>query len=76
MPCYIVSTMQENLALWRFLEGETLTACKGDIVFIPKGTIATFSSEQGCFAFYVTYPLFQETKDELARTMIEAQSLQ
>jgi ethanolamine utilization protein EutQ (cupin superfamily) len=46
-------------------EGTTFSAKKGDIVFIKKGTKATFSTEEGCFAFYVTYPLFQETLDEL-----------
>jgi len=50
-------------------EGTTFTAQKGDVVFIKKGTAATFSSEEGCLAFYVTYPLFQETIDELARKM-------
>ena len=46
-------------------EGTTFTAQKGDIVFIQKGTKATFSTPEGCLAFYVTYPLFQETLDEL-----------
>ena len=46
-------------------EGTTFTAQKGDIVFIKKGTKATFSTEEGCLAFYVTYPLFQETLDAL-----------
>jgi len=50
-------------------EGTTFNAQKGDIVFIKKGTMATFSTEEGCFAFYVTYPLFQETIDEMARKM-------
>ena len=50
-------------------EGTTCTAQKGDVVFIKKGTAATFSSEEGCLAFYVTYPLFQETIDEMARVM-------
>ena len=50
-------------------EGTTFTAQKGDIVFIKKGTMATFSTEEGCLAFYVTYPLLQETIDEMARKM-------
>jgi len=50
-------------------EGTTFTAQKGDIVFIKNGTKATFSTEEGCLAFYVTYPLFQETIDEIARKM-------
>jgi len=50
-------------------EGTTFNAQKGDIVFIKKGTTATFSTEEGCLAFYVTYPLFQETIDEIARKM-------
>ena len=50
-------------------EGTTFTAQKGDIVFIKKGTMATFSTEEGCLAFYVTYPLLQETIDEIARKM-------
>jgi len=50
-------------------DGTTFTAQKGDIVFIKKGTMATFSTEEGCRAFYVTYPLFQETIDEIARKM-------
>ena len=50
-------------------EGTTFTARKGDIVFIKKETKATFSTEEGCFAFYVTYPLFQETIDALAGNM-------
>jgi len=52
-------------------ESESFTARTGDIVFIPKGTKATFSTEEGCTAFYVTYPLLQETLDEIARTMQE-----
>jgi hypothetical protein len=31
--------------------------------------MATFSTEEGCLAFYVTYPLLQETIDEIARKM-------
>ncbi len=50
-------------------EGTTFTAQKGDIVFIKNGTKATFSTEEGCLAFYVTYPLFQEAIDEMARKM-------
>jgi len=50
-------------------EGTTFTAQKGDIVFIKKGTMATFSTEEGCLAFYVTYPLLQERIDEIARKM-------
>jgi len=50
-------------------EGTAFTAQKGDIVFIKNGTKATFSTEEGCLAFYVTYPLFQEAIDEMARKM-------
>jgi len=50
-------------------DGQSFTAHKGDIVFVKKGTKAKFSTEEGCFAFYVTYPLFQETIDELAKKM-------
>jgi ethanolamine utilization protein EutQ (cupin superfamily) len=50
-------------------EGKSFTAHKGDIVFVKKGTKARFSSDEGCFAFYVTYPLFQETIDALAKKM-------
>lgn len=50
-------------------EGTTFTAQKGDIVFIKNGTKATFSTDEGCLAFYVTYPLFQEAIDEMARKM-------
>jgi ethanolamine utilization protein EutQ len=50
-------------------DGQTFTARNGDIVFIKKGTRAIFSSEEGCLAFYVTYPLFQETLDALAEKM-------
>ena len=50
-------------------EGTTFTAQKGDIVFIKNGTKATFSTDEGCLAFYVTDPLFQEAIDEMARKM-------
>ena len=50
-------------------EGTTFTAQRGDIVFIKKGTKATFSTEEGCLAFYVTYPLLQETLDELVNRL-------
>jgi ethanolamine utilization protein EutQ (cupin superfamily) len=49
--------------------GQSFTAHKGDIVFVKKGTKARFSTDEGCFAFYVTYPLFQETIDALAMKM-------
>ena len=48
-------------------EGKTFTAQKGDIVFIQKGTKTTFITDEGCLAFYVTYPLFQETLDALVK---------
>jgi ethanolamine utilization protein EutQ (cupin superfamily) len=50
-------------------DGQSFTAHKGDIVFVKKGTKARFSTDEGCFAFYVTYPLFQETIDALAKKM-------
>jgi ethanolamine utilization protein EutQ len=50
-------------------DGQSFTAKKGDIVFVKKGTKARFSTDEGCFAFYVTYPLFQETIDALAKKM-------
>ena len=50
-------------------EGQSFTARKGDIVYIKKGTHAIFSSEEGCLGFYVTYPLFQETIDALAKQL-------
>jgi ethanolamine utilization protein EutQ (cupin superfamily) len=53
----------------------SFTAQKGDIVFIKKGTKAKFTTEEGCFAFYVTYPLFQETIDALAKQSKEEQRL-
>lgn len=65
-PLDEIDLMLEGSLTYSF-EGQSFTACKGDIVFIKKGTRARFSTEEGCFAFYVTYPLFQETIDALAR---------
>ena len=48
-------------------EGKTFTAKKGDIVLIEKGSHVKFITEKGCFVFYVTYPLLQETIDVLKR---------
>ena len=48
-------------------EGETFTAKKGDIVLIEKGSKVKFVAEEGCFVFYATYPLMQETIDALKR---------
>jgi ethanolamine utilization protein EutQ len=48
-------------------EGETFTAQKGDIVFIEKGSRVKFVSKEGCFGFFVTYPLLQETVEALKR---------
>ncbi len=48
-------------------EGQTFTARKGDMTFIEKGTKISFVTEEGCLVFYVTYPLLQETVDELTR---------
>ena len=48
-------------------EGGTFTAKKGDIVFIEKGSKVKFITEDGCFGFFVTYPLLQETVEALKR---------
>jgi ethanolamine utilization protein EutQ len=48
-------------------EGKTFTAVKGDIVFIEKGSTVKCSTDGGCFGFFVTYPLFQETLNELKK---------
>jgi ethanolamine utilization protein EutQ (cupin superfamily) len=56
-------------ALTYTFDGTSFTARRGDIVFVKKGTRARFSTEEGCLAFYVTYPLFQETIDALAKKM-------
>ena len=48
-------------------EGKTFTAQKGDIVFIEKGSRVKCRTEGGCFGFFVTYPLFQETLDALKK---------
>jgi len=48
-------------------EGKTFTAQKGDIVFIQQGTKVHFVTEEGCFAFFVTYPLMQETIEALKK---------
>ena len=38
------------------MNGRTLTAKKGDIVFIPKNTKVTWSSDECTKFFYCTYP--------------------
>jgi len=48
-------------------EGNSFTAKKGDIVFIEKGSKVHFTTEEGCFAFFVTYPLMQEAIDEFRK---------
>ena len=48
-------------------EEKTFTAQKGDIVFIEKGSKVKCITEGGCFGFFVTYPLFQETLDALKK---------
>ena len=48
-------------------EGTTFTARAGDIVFIAQGTRVRFSTEEGCFGFFVTYPLLRETVEALKR---------
>jgi ethanolamine utilization protein EutQ len=48
-------------------EGETFTAKRGDIVFIEKGSKVKFVTGDGCFGFFVTYPLLQETVDALKK---------
>ena len=50
-------------------EGKTFTAKKGDIVFLEKGYNVHFTTEGGCFIFYVTYPLFKETLEELMKQL-------
>ena len=58
-----------------FLEGSltltfgdsSFTARKGDIVFIEKGDKIQFATEEGCFVFYVTYPLLKETVEALKK---------
>ena len=48
-------------------EGNSFTARKGDIVFLEKGHNVHFTTGGGCFIFYVTYPLFKETLEELMK---------
>ena len=48
-------------------EGDTFTAKRGDIVFIEKGSKVKFITEDGCFGFFVTYPLLQETVEALKK---------
>jgi ethanolamine utilization protein EutQ len=48
-------------------EGRSFTAKKGDIAFIEKGSKVNFITEEGCFVFFVTYPLMQETIDALTK---------
>ena len=48
-------------------EGKTFTAKKGDIVLIEKGSQVKFITEEGCFVFYATYPLLQETVEALKK---------
>jgi ethanolamine utilization protein EutQ len=50
-------------------EGKTLTAQKGDVLFIEKGGRVHFESEEGCLVFYVTYPLMQEAMDEALKKL-------
>lgn len=50
-------------------EGKTFTAKRGDIVFLEKGYNVHFTTEGGCFIFYVTYPLFKETLEELMKQL-------
>ena len=45
----------------------SFTAQRGDIVFIEKGSKVKFITEDGCFGFFVTYPLLQETVEALKR---------
>ena len=48
-------------------DGKTFTAKKGDIVLIEKGSQVKFITEEGCFVFYATYPLLQETVEALKK---------
>ncbi|MEW6696611.1 MAG: cupin domain-containing protein [Bacillota bacterium] len=38
------------------INGETYTACQGDVLFLPKGSKVTWSSSEYAKLFYVTYP--------------------
>jgi len=58
-------------ALTYTCEGKSFTAQKGDIVFIEKGSKVYFITEEGCFVFFVTYPLMQETIDALKKRQKE-----
>lgn len=48
-------------------EGKSFTAQKGDIAFIEKGSKVHFITEEGCFVFFVTYPLMQEAIEALKK---------
>lgn len=48
-------------------EGKTFTVQKGDVLFIKKGDKALYSTDEGCFVFFVTYPLLKETVEALKK---------
>ena len=48
---YIIDGTLEIIA-----DGEKSTACKGDIIFIPKDTSVTFKTPDSTRFMYVTYP--------------------
>ena len=52
-------------------EGKSFTAHEGDILFIERGTKAHFDTKDGCFVFYVTYPLMQDAMDDVAKKLKE-----
>ena len=52
-------------------EGKMVTARRGDILFIERGSHISFTTPEGCLVFYVTYPLLQETVDALAEKLKE-----
>jgi ethanolamine utilization protein EutQ len=39
------------------INGETYDACQGDVIFVPKGSKATWSSSGYVKLFYATYPI-------------------
>ena len=48
--------------------GKSFIARRGDVVLIEKGDKIHFSTDEGCFVFFVTYPLMKETVEELMKS--------